>query len=214
MTDELSEPTDGAPSHGRRVDREAAILAAAAREFCVAGFANAKLDAIAARAGVAKGTIYLYFDTKEDLLKAAVRRLVHPLIEDIERSVAEYQGPTEELLRIAVGHLHRNMVDSADMRELIRLLLAEGSRIPEMSEFFTKEILARGCATFRMILWRGIAQGEFRHSPAVDYPELIIAGAKSAAMSILLLGPAAREADPAYREAHVNFILDALRVPK
>jgi hypothetical protein len=64
-----------------------------------------------------------------------------------------------------------------------------------------------------MILWRGIAQGEFRHSPAVDFPELIISGVKSAAMSILLLGPAAREADPAYREAHVNFILDALRMP-
>ncbi len=211
MTDEFVPSTD-VPS-GRRADREAAILAAAAKEFCVSGFAAAKLDAIAARAVVAKGTIYLYFDTKEDLLKAAVRRLVHPLIADIEREVAEYTGPTEDLLRRAVGHLYRNMVDSEDMRELIRLLMAEGSRIPEMSDFFTREIIARGCSTFRMILWRGVAQGVFRRSPAVEFPELIIAGAKSAAMAVLLLGPAAREADPAYREAHVNFLLDALRVP-
>ena len=210
MTDQLPTPTE--PLSGRRADREAAILAAAAKEFCTSGFAAAKLDAIAARAGVAKGTIYLYFDTKEDLLKASVRRLVHPLLEEIERSVAEYQGPTEELLRRAVGVLYRNMVDTEEMRELIRLLISEGPRIPEMSEFFTREIITRGCATFRMIIWRGVAQGEFRRTPAMEFPELIIAGAKSAAMSILLLGSAAHEADPAYREAHLNFLLDALRV--
>ena len=202
-----------APEPGsRRADKESMIVAAAAEEFRSVGFAAARLDAIAARAGVAKGTIYLYFDTKEDLFKASVRRLVHPLIEEIERDVSDYQGTTAELLTLAIRALYRNMVEREDTRELMRLMMAEGSRIPEMSEFFTKEVLARGCATFRMILWRGMAQGEFRKTPAADFPELIIAGAKAAAMSILMFGPAAREADPAYQDAHIRYVLDALQV--
>ena len=214
MPEEAASTPDGDGRRGqRRKDREAAIVAAAIEEFQASGLTNARLDDIAASAGVAKGTLYLYFDGKEDLFKAAVRSLIQPIFEQMEQQVANFQGRTEDLLRIAIGQMYADMAARPQTRELMRLLIAEGHRMPDLGDFYYREVASRGLATMRMIVWRGIALGEFRSSPASEFPQLVIAPCITATIWELLFGPA-RTLDLArYADAHVEFILAALRAP-
>lgn len=208
-------PTDGdRPRRDqRRADREAAIVRAAIAEFIAVGLSSARLDDVAARAGVAKGTIYLYFDSKEELFKAAVRALIFPVMQQVEREVAEFQGPTEELLRKALRSIHMDMVVRDDTRELLRMLIAEAHRMPELAEFFHTEMAARGLATLKMIVWRGIALGEFRPTPAAEFPLLVIAPCQAAALWQLLYGNRHALDAERYIDAHCEFVLAALRAP-
>ena len=195
----------------RRKDREVAIIAAAMDEFCAAGLTNARLDDIAARAGVAKGTLYLYFENKEELFKAAVRSRIQPLLEQVERQVADFEGPTEDLLRMAIKTMYVDMAQSSTGCELMRLMVAEGPRMPEISEFYFQEIAARSLATLRMIIWRGIALGEFRRSPAAEFPHLVLAPCKLSMTWQLLFGERHALDLERYADAHVEFVLAALR---
>ena len=195
----------------RRRDRELAIIAAALEEFCASGLTNARLDDIAARAGVAKGTLYLYFQSKEELFKAALRSRIHPLLEQVERQVADFKGPTEDLLRMAIKTMYVDMAQSSSGCELMRLMVAEGHRMPEISEFYFQEIAARSLATLRMIIWRGIALGEFRRSPAAEFPHLVLAPCKLSMTWQLLFGERHRLDLERYAEAHAEFVLAALR---
>lgn len=216
-TDRPDAPVPGVPDadrprrEQRRADREAAIVRAAIEEFIAVGLANARLEDVAARAGVAKGTIYLYFDTKEDLYKAAVRSLIHPLMQQVEREVAEFQGPTEDLLRRALRTMYADITTRTDTRELMRLLIAEAHRMPEVVDFFYTEMASRGLATIRMIVWRGIALGEFRPSPAAEHPMLITAGCKAVALWQLIFGDRHALDVERYVDAHCDFVLAALR---
>jgi AcrR family transcriptional regulator len=219
MTDEsnelLAETAGQAETDGRRgqrrKDREAAIVAAAIEEFRAAGLTNARLDDIASRAGVAKGTLYLYFDCKEDLFKAATRSLIQPVFEQMEQQVATFQGPTSELLRLAILQMYADMAARPEARELMRLLIAESHRMPDLGEFYYREVVSRGLATMRMIIWRGIALGEFRQSPAAEFPQLVLAPCIFSAIWDMLFGPAQPLDLERYAGAHVEFILSALR---
>ncbi len=201
------------PRSERRREREAAIVAAAIEEFQIAGLMNARLDDIAARAGVAKGTLYLYFDGKEDLFKAAVRSLIHPLFVRMEQNVANFQGATEDLLRQAIRQMYADVASERAGRELLRLMIAEGHRMPELAQFYYDEIAARGLAMVRMIIWRGIAQGEFRRSPAAEFPHLVFAPCKMLATWQLMFGERYALEAERFAEAHAQFVLDALRAP-
>lgn len=197
----------------RRRDREAAIVAAAIDEFRTSGLANARLDDIATKAGVAKGTLYLYFDSKEDLFKAAVRSLIHPLFEAMEQQVAVFEGPTEQLLRQAIRTMYLNAAENSGGCELMRLMIAEGHRMPDLAEFYRSEVAARGLATLRMIVWRGIAKGEFRQSPAAEFPHLLLAPCKLSMTWQLIFGKDHGLDLERYAEAHAEFVLAALRAP-
>jgi AcrR family transcriptional regulator len=206
-------PAEADPRHRgqRRRERETAIVAAAIDEFRVSGLTNARLDDIAARAGVAKGTLYLYFDSKEELFKAAVRSLIHPLLEAVEQQVAVFEGSTEELLRQAIRTMYCNAADQTDGCELMRLMIAEGHRMPDLAEFYRSEVAARGLATLRMIVWRGIAKGEFRQSPAAEFPHLLLAPFKLSMTWQLIFGKDHGLDLERYAEAHTEFVLAALR---
>ena len=214
MSERNSEACEG-PEPGcrseRRKEREAAIVAAAIDEFRAAGLTNARLDDIAARAGVAKGTLYLYFSSKEELFKAAVRSLIHPLLEAIERQVATYEGPTEELLRDAIRTMYVDVVPQNNGCELMRLMIAEGHRMPDLAEFYYREVAERGLATLRMIVWRGIAKGEFRQSPAEEFPHLLLAPRKLSMTWQLLFGERHCLDLERYAQAHADFVIAALR---
>ncbi|MBS0374455.1 MAG: TetR/AcrR family transcriptional regulator [Proteobacteria bacterium] len=208
-------PPDGEerPRSEKRREREAAIVAAAIEEFQVAGLMNARLDDIAARAGVAKGTLYLYFDGKEDLFKAAVRSLIHPIFVRMEQQVANFQGSSEDLLRQAIRQMYADVARERPGRELMRLMISEGHRMPELAAFYYEEIAARGLAMVRMIIWRGIAQGEFRQSPAAEFPHLVFAPCKMLATWQLMFGERYAIDAERFAEAHADFVIAALRAP-
>jgi AcrR family transcriptional regulator len=197
----------------RQREREAAILSAAIEEFAAAGFEAARLDDIAHRAGVAKGTVYLYFEDKAALFKAAVRSLIHPTLARLQEQVMSAEGSAIELLRVSILQCYREMTADGARRELVRFLIAEGRRFPDLGDFYHDEVIARGTATFRMILWRGIATGEFRPSPVVDFPQLLLAPCVAASNWRLMFGDRHPIDLERYAEAHVQFILAALVPP-
>jgi AcrR family transcriptional regulator len=141
--------------------RPAEILSAALEAFVENGFAATRLEDVAQRAGVSKGTLYLYFDSKEALFKAVVRENIVPFIERAEHRVDAYQGSSRELLVEVVRGWWNDMHESR-MTGLPKLILSESSNFPEVARIYYDEVAQRVRRLFARTLERGIERGEFR----------------------------------------------------
>lgn len=156
----------------RRGARREAILAAALDEFSAQGFAAARLDDVAKRAGVAKGTIYLYFDDKETLFQELVRGLLTPVVGSIE-ALRDADIPIRVLADRLVD-LFVNEIFGSRRREVIHLMITEGRRFPKLAEFYHREVLSRVMAAMRMLLTRAAERGEVPEAVA-KFPQLLAA---------------------------------------
>ena len=146
----------------RRKDaRPAEILDAALAVFAQKGFAATKLDDVAAKAGITKGTIYLYFDSKQALFEALARQSVGAQIQQVTAQLANFSGTSAELLRFVLSTMGHFAMTS-DRVVLPRLVLAEAANFPQLAEFWRREIVERGIALMSGIIQRGIDRGEFR----------------------------------------------------
>ncbi len=205
--DDLSAAARGKDGKSERLQ---AILAAALEEFFEQGFAAARLDFIAERAGVGKGTVYLYFDSKEALFEEAARSIIAPVIERIEGVALAAQGSAESLLRMMIETFYRDVVGT-ERRRLLRLLIAEGPRFPRLISFYHDEVVSRGMAALRQILRYGVERGEFANSAALDFPQVLVGPAITSAVWKMLFD----EIDPIdlqrYCEAHLEVILQGLK---
>lgn len=155
----------------RKDERPAEIVAAALDVFAARGFAASRLDDVAARAGISKGTLYLYFRSKDELFKAVVRETLLPNIALAEARIATADGPTAELL---MGVL-RGLVGVAGTRlgAIPKLIIAEAGNFPDLARFYIEEVIGRGLRLFAGLLARGAARGEFRRvDPALAAPVL------------------------------------------
>lgn len=170
--------TDDAPAirARRSSERLDAILDAAHAEFAAHGFALTRLDDVARRARVAKGTIYLYFENKEELFRAVVRRSVVPLIANVGEQIDRFEGSSEELLRILFGVVRRGFAEPS-IRAIVRLVIAEAGRFPDLAEFYHREVISRGLAAIRRLIARGVARGELRSGAVARFPHLVMAPA-------------------------------------
>ena len=156
----------------RSAARREAILAAALDEFSSLGFEAARLDDVAKRAGVAKGTIYLYFRDKESLFQELIRAMLTPLVGTIE-ALGAADVPINVLAERLVDVFVREVYETR-RKDVIRLMIAEGRRFPKLAEFYYREVLSRIIAAMRAILRRAAARGEVPESLA-DFPQIIIA---------------------------------------
>src|ERR1700742_4881151 len=145
----------------RKEERAPEILEAALACFAEKGFAGTRMDDIAARAGITKGTIYLYFKSKEELFKALARQSIGERIAAITAQLQGSDSPAPEQLRFVLTTLG-HFAATSDRVVLPRVLLAEAGNFPELAEFWRKEIIDRGLGLFEMIIRRGVACGEFR----------------------------------------------------
>jgi AcrR family transcriptional regulator len=148
------------PRSRRKDARPGEILDAALNVFAERGFAATRLDAVAAAAGVGKGTIYLYFSSKEDLFRAVVRQRLLPNLEEIERTLAADTGSAADQIRLIVGRLAR-LADSR-LAVLPKLVLAESGNFPALARFYADEVMNRGAKMLCGVIRRGIERGEFR----------------------------------------------------
>lgn len=159
----------------RRKDARAPeILEAALASFAQKGFAATRMDDIAAKAGITKGTIYLYFESKEAVFKALARQSVGAQIDAIADQIKANAGSSADILRFmirTIGHFMR----TTDRIVLPRVLLSEMTNFPELAEFWRREIIDKGLSLFQAIVARGIARGEFRKLPAEHAARLCIA---------------------------------------
>jgi len=154
----------------RRSDaRPAEILAAALSSFAEHGFAATRLDEVAARAGITKGTLYLYFRSKEELFKAVVRQQLVPNIELAEAMVAQSTAPSLALLGQFVALLSQIM--ASPLSAIPKLVLTEAGNFPDLAQFYAEEVVDRGKALVRRVLERGMAAGEIR---AIDAESAVV----------------------------------------
>lgn len=163
----------------RANERRDAILAAALDEFSERGFATARLDDVAKRAGVAKGTIYLHFRDKESLFEEIVRAMLIPVVGSVE-ALGLADLPMQTLAQRIVDLFLREIYETR-RRDVIRLVITEARRFPKLGEFYYREVLSRMLAAMRGLLRRAAARGEA--SPGlVNFPQLVAAPALIAVM--------------------------------
>jgi AcrR family transcriptional regulator len=144
----------------RKTARPAEILSAALASFAEHGFAATRLDDVAARAGVTKGTLYLYFDGKEELFKAVVRQELVPNLERAEAMVAGSAAQSLDLLEQLVRTVAR--IIGSPLGAIPKLVLTEAGNFPDLARFYRDAVVDRGKALFRKVIERGIAAGELR----------------------------------------------------
>ncbi len=196
----------------RRKDARPSEIAAAALEvFAERGFSAARLDDVAARAGVSKGTVYLYFDSKEELLKAVVRESVLPNLADAERMAREFSGPTPELLTRLVTTIG-GVIAGTKVGAIPKLIISEAGNFPDLARFYLHEVIQRAFRLMTALIERGIARGEFR-------PVDVTHAARTVASAMLFLAVWKHAIEPvdtrrldaeAFLRAHLDVVLRGL----
>lgn len=190
--------------------RRAQILGAAFSEFAANGYAGTRLDDVARRANVAKGTVFLHFPDKKALFRAVVRNLIQPVRHELDANPQEFSGGNEAALRDLLSRIYVQVVESKKARALIRLLIAESEKFPELAQIYHQEIIAPGASAIAFIVERGVASGEFRATDVRRFPQILVAPAILAVVWILLFGKRHALDLNSYREAHLDFVMRGL----
>jgi AcrR family transcriptional regulator len=163
----------GAGRAEKAAARRAAILDAALDEFSARGFAAARLDDVAKRAGVAKGTIYLHFKDKEALFQELVRTMLSPVVTRLEALRAS-DAPIRIVLE-RFADLFVREIYGTRRRDVARLIITEGARFPTIAEFYYREVVERGIAAMRALIEHAVSRGELSHAALARFPQLVVA---------------------------------------
>lgn len=204
---------DHCPIRRRRKEaRPDEIIEAARAVFLERGFGAARVDEIARRAGASKGTVYLYFPTKERLFEAVMQARVVSIIDLGEALITGDDAmPAPDQLRFILQTMYRELV-ATDARKLMHLIIAEGPHFPELLEFYRREVVGRGMALIRHVVERGKARGEFTPHGMERHPKLIIGPTLMAA----IYGSLFEGSEPIdledYAAAHIASVMRALGV--
>jgi AcrR family transcriptional regulator len=204
------EPTAGSSQKAggraqRAAARRAAILTAALDEFSARGFAAARLDDVARRADVAKGTIYLHFKDKEALFQELVRTMLSPLVMTLEQLRASDVPIRIVLERFA--DLFVREIYGTRRRDVARLVITEGARFPSIAEFYYREVVERGIAAMRAMIERAVARGELRHAALARFPQLVVAPGLVAILWVGLFDRFAHLDVAGMMRAHIEILL-------
>jgi AcrR family transcriptional regulator len=203
------------PRWERRKDARPGELASAALDlFIEKGFSATRLDDVAKRAGVSKGTLYLYFDSKEDLFKAVVREGIIAKYAEFEEEMRNFTGSTPDLLRELVNRWW-DQIGATRLGGITKLMMSEAGNFPELAKFYHDDVITRGLGIFAAIIQRGITRGEFRPI-AIEYaPRICVAPVLMLMLwqhSFDLCG--AQQLEPkAYLETHIDMLIHALSKP-
>lgn len=146
----------------RRKDaRPGELLAAALDLFVEKGFAATRAEEVAKRAGVSKGTLFLYFSSKEELFKAVVRENISGRFAQWGTEIDQFQGSTPDMLRECMMAWWER-IGSTKVSGITKLMMSEAGNFPELASFYRTEVIIPGNALIRRILQRGVDRGEFR----------------------------------------------------
>lgn len=194
----------------RRKDaRPAELLEAALDLFVEHGYAATKVEEVAKRAGVSKGTLFLYFPSKEDLFKAVVRQKITEQIGNWSNEFDEFTGNTADMVRYAMRQWWQR-IGATKLSGISRLVMNESSHFPEIAAFYQQEVIAPSNALLRRVLQRGIERGEFR---SVD-PDYGIYGLLAPMMVLILwkhaMAPCTDTSKPIEPEAFIDSQLEML----
>jgi AcrR family transcriptional regulator len=167
------------PKWRRRKDaRPAEIVRAAYQVFAEKGFAAAKLDDIAAEAGLSKGALYLYFETKQDIFEAVIREAVAPNIGAVEEMAEAFTGPFGQLVRLVIPRV-AEIASSSRIGGVLKMVIAESGNFPEVARIWHDAVVARGLGLLTRMIERAQKRGEVRpgdprnHAVSIMAPILV-----------------------------------------
>lgn len=159
-------PTEATARRTRRKDaRPGELLAAALDLFVEKGFAATRVEEVALRAGVSKGTLFLYFTSKEELFKAVVRENISGRFTEWNNEFDHFEGSSQAILRYCLFSWWER-IGSTKASGIPKLMISEAQNFPELARFYQHEVIQPGKALIERILRRGVARGEFR---TMDY---------------------------------------------
>ncbi len=160
----------------RAAERRAAIVDAAMEEFIARGFAATRLDDIAKRAGVAKGTIYLHFKDKESMFEELIRTAIVPLVSRLSAAPLRSDATVRDMVE-GFAKTFIEQVATTRRGDIVRLIVAEGPRFPAVADFYYREVVSRGLAGMRAMIELGIARGEIQNKNLARFPQILVAPA-------------------------------------
>lgn len=201
------------PMARRRKDketREAEIVDAAFHVFTESGFAAAKIEDVAARAKVSKGTVYVYFETKEALFEEVIRTYILASLDKTIASLSSVSRCHEERLRFILRRVY-TLLAGRDIRKILIMLIGEGSRFPQLIKYYHDTVMMRARSMIGGIVRDGINDGVFRDIPVEDFPQLVVGPSLAGAVwahHFNELTPI--DLDKLY-EAHIDMLLNGLR---
>ncbi|MBX5087898.1 TetR/AcrR family transcriptional regulator [Rhizobium lentis] len=149
------------------------ILDAAFEEFVRNGFTGARVDDIADRVGVTKGTVYVYFETKEKLFEAMISHFSVPF-QELLAITASLSGSAADRLMSMLGLLYDQIAEDRTTRELTRLVISEGQRFPDLIDRHHDQFIAPVIAKIDNLILEGVESGEFREIP-VEFSDIVVA---------------------------------------
>ena len=198
----------------RKEARPGEILDAALACFAEHGFAATRLDDVAHRAGVTKGTLYLYFPNKEELFKAVVAQALVPNLERGEALLSEAAEPQSTAALLAEVMRGWAELASSPAGAIPKIVVSEAGNFPDLARFYREQVVDRGMALLRRVLQLGIARGEFR---ALDLDDTVRCVVAPLLMAMLWRHSLGRHElagfDPdALCQTHLQLLLNGLRV--
>lgn len=203
-------------SRKRRKDARPGELAEAALDlFVERGFAATRLEDVAQRAGVSKGTLYLYFDSKEALFKAVIQDGILPVLAENEALLAQHTGSACALMRMLLNNWWQK-IGQTRFSGIPKLMVAEARNFPELAEYYVDNVIKRGRQLVGAALERGMRSGEFRHLDIETAIDVIIAPILMLLIwrHSLACGKSSEQDPLLYLDIHMQLLFDGLRQPE
>jgi AcrR family transcriptional regulator len=196
----------------RKAERPAEILDAAFEEFVKSGYAATRLEDVAARACVTKGTIYFYFETKERVFDEMIRHKSQAFFPELGNYAEKLEGSYDKRLRALIVFVYRKIAEDRTSRETLRFLIADGSRFPDLVDRHYEEFVRPVIDQFRKLIEAGVAAGEFRASPASAFTEIVMSPALLLSLWSMLFGTRKQIDVAAFTDASIDLVMNGLAV--
>ena len=202
-----------AESRRRKEARPAELMTSALALFVEKGFAATRLDDVARRAGVSKGTVYLYFSSKDDLFKAVIREGIMPLLGEVQDMVTQHNGDSGSLLR-EILYAWWRMIGGTELAGVPKLMISEAQNFPEVAQFYFDNVIVPGRALVANVLERGMVSGEFRRLPVESAVDVIFSPLMMMVIWRFSIGVCCRQTPPnpyQFIDQHLDIVLHGLR---
>ncbi len=194
----------------RKQDRPREITEAAFRVFAEHGYASARVEEVARRAGISKGLLYLYFKTKAELFKAVIRSVVIRRLDALLVAVETTELSSEAFIRGPLLEFMKR-VPGSPVAVVIRLLIAEGKRHPDLVDYYWENVVSKGLGAIARCVERGVERGEFRDTAVTQIPQLLVAPMMVSMIWNILFAKRALDTDKLI-ETHMEMVLAYIRL--
>ena len=194
----------------RKQDRPKEITEAAFRVFAEHGYASARVEEVAKRAGVSKGLLYLYFKTKEELFKAVIRSVVIRRLDALLVTIETTELSSEDFIRGPLLEFMKH-VPGSPVAVVIRLLIAEGQRHPDLVDYYWENVVSKGLGAIARCVERGVERGEFLDTAVTQLPQLLVAPMMVSMIWKILFAKRTLDTDKLL-ETHIEMLLSYIKV--